>query len=426
MATKNYTTRTASLRATIADVRVLDAKKMNLDGKNILEYIEESVPTITHSQDTRETVYENDLWGQWVETKDDGTIVIHDDYLSNPNGSSPWLSNVTKVEDNKAYNGDTVIANIQTEKIKDGTYIFVGDPITYCPLVSFIGDLSSLVNGSYMFYCSLLESFYGDSSGSPVNLSSLMNGYSMFAGTSLTSFNSDLSSLTNGYNMFYDTPLTSFNSDLSNLTNGSYMFYKTSLTSFNSDLSSLVDGKDMFLNAALTSFSGDLSNLVNGYEMFRDTPLTSFSGDLSNLVDGTKMFYTCKLSPQSVMYIIESIRNIAEEKAKYINGEIPWVTYNAFTKKYSAPFGFMQNEIYVHTYDNSNIIIPSSNVGQLTLGIDVTNDSETIEQQLQTFAEGCLCDSWAELKQEFLDKGWTVTFQYGGTTDEIPDEFPNT
>ena len=28
-------------------------------------------------------------------------------------------------------------------------------------------------------------------------------------------------------------------------------------------------------------------------------------------------------------------------------------------------------------------------------------------------------DSWAELKQEFVDKGWTVTFQYGGTITNI-------
>ena len=141
---KNYNTRTASLKATIADIRKLDAKKIFLDNKNILEYIEESTPTITHSKDTRETVYENDLWGQWVETKDDGTIVVHDDYLSNPNDSSVWLSNVKAVQDNKAYSEittdadgkftgvveDSVLANIQTEMIKDGSKMFSGDIMT--------------------------------------------------------------------------------------------------------------------------------------------------------------------------------------------------------------------------------------------------------------------------------------------------------
>lgn len=116
------------------------------------------------------------------------------------------------------------------------------------------------------------------------------------------------------------------------------------------------------------------------------------------------------------MYIVESIRNIKEEKAKYTSGEIPWVTYDSTTQKYSAPLGFTEDGKYVYTFTNN---IPSSSVGKLTLGIDVTNDSETIEQQLKTFAEGCLCDSWAELKQEFVDKGWTVTFQYGGTNSSI-------
>ena len=430
----------SNLSSVQADVRKLDAKKIFLDNKNILEYIEESTPTITHSKDTRETVYEDDLWGQWVETKDDGTIVVHDDWVTNPNDSngSAWLSNAKAVQDNKAYSEittnssgkftgvveDSVVANIQTERIKNSYHIFGGDTMTQCPLVSFIGDLSSLVDGSYMFNNTLLESFYGDSSGSPVNLSSLTNGFYMFCDcTKLTSFNSDLRSLTNGDTMFKGCEnLTSFNSDLRSLTNGDTMFDSTSLTSFSSDLSNLVNGDGMFISAALTSFNSDLSSLTNGDTMFRGTPLTSFSGDLSSLTDGSSMFYNCKLTPQSVMYIVESIRNITEEKTKYTNGEIPWVTQDIETHKYSELFGFMENGHYVYTYNNPNpytTIIPSTDVGKLTLGIDVTNDSETIEQQLQTFAEGCLCDSWAELKQEFVDKGWTVTFQYGGTNTDI-------
>ena len=219
--------------------------------------------------------------------------------------------------------------------------------------------------------------------------------------TNLTSFSSDLSILNNSHEMFGYTPLTSFSCDLSSLVNGESMFYSTSLTSFDSDLSSLVIGRNMFHDC---------------------TSLTSFSGDLSSLIDGNNMFNNTSLTPQSVMYIVESIRNITEEKAKYTNGEIPWVTYNSETQKYSALFGFMENGKYVVTYNSPNPYtgaIYASDVGKLTLGIDVTNDSETINQQLQTFAEGCLCDSWAELKQEFVDKGWTVTFQYGGTNTDI-------
>ena len=196
---KNYNTRTASLKATIADIRNLDAKQIDaenikLKGKNILEYIDENVPDITYTKDTRTTTYPKDLWGEWVETKDDGTIVIHDDYLSNPNSSSNtnwrWLESVRAVQDNKAYsgidtdedghftgvNGHTVIANIQTNRIKDGTKMFSGAQMLPFTFFSFIGDLSSLTNGTNMFYNSALESFSGD-------LSSLTNGFGMFSAT---------------------------------------------------------------------------------------------------------------------------------------------------------------------------------------------------------------------------------------------------
>ena len=201
MANNLYTTKTAALKATKADINNLNVKKLFLKGENILDIINRATPTIKHSQDTRETITENDLWGQWVETNDDGTIVVHDDYLSNPNSSSnSWLSNVKAVQDNKAYSEittdadgkftgvveDSVIANIQTERIEDGTWMFQNTSLT-----SFNGDLSSLVNGERMFAYSSLASFNGD-------LSNLVNGDTMFNASSLTSFNGDLSSLVNG------------------------------------------------------------------------------------------------------------------------------------------------------------------------------------------------------------------------------------
>lgn len=53
------------------------------------------------------------------------------------------------------------------------------------------------------------------------------------------------------------------------------------------------------------------------------------------------------------------------------------------------------------------------------MGINVTNNSSTIQQQLEDFAKAATFDSWANLKQIFVDKGWKVTFQYGGTTTSI-------
>ena len=430
-----YTTKTATLKAIKADVRNLDAKKINLKGKDILEYINEATPTIKHANDTRETVTENDLWGQYIETKSDGTIIVHDDWVTNPGASnySPWHESITNVEDNKAYTSSGFYANIQTEKIKDGEYMFY-----FCSnLTSFNSDLSSLTNGYSMFYkCSNLTSFSSDSIGSPVKLSSLTNGNSMFSYCSnLTSFTSDLSSMTNGSWMFNScTNLTSFTSDLSSMTNGSSMFNKCSnLTSFSSNLSSLTSCYDMFNSCTnLTSFSSDLSSLTNGERMFYScSNLTSFSSVLSSLTNGSNMFNNCKLDAESVMYVADSIKDITAEKQLYSSGSIPYVTLSDGV--YSAPKGFMSDGKYVYTYNNYDYTInnatpytttiSASNVGKLTIGINVTNNADTIQQQLEDFAKAAIFESWDILKTYFSKKGWTVTFIYGGTTDAIPDTY---
>ena len=501
-----------NLSATYADVRKLNAKKIFLGGENILDIINSSTPTIKHANDTRTTITEDDLWGQWVETTSDGTIIIHDEWVTNPN-SGAWNTSITKVEDNKAYIGDTLFANIQTEKLVNGHNMFY-----YCELLdSFSSDLSSLTNGKSMFSYTSISSFTSDLSsltngedmfschgtgkieyfesnlssltnGNRMftdcsklttfkcgdlssltdgvymfqnctnlttftsNLSSLTNGTYMFYGCSnlttfagdlssltdgtymfrncsnLTTFTSDLSSLTNGANMFnYCSNLTNFTSDLSSLTSGYYMFYHCSnLTNFTSDLSSLTNGLYMFSDCTnLTTFTSDLSSLTNGTNMFADcTSLTTFTSVLSSLTSGYYMFYKTNLSPQSVMFIADSIKDIDAEKKLYQNGTIPYVTLS--NDVYSSTKGFMSDGKYVYTYNNPKpytTTISASIVGSLTIGINVTNKSSTIKQQLQTFAEEATFDSWADLKQFFVDKGWNVTWQYGGTTTTIPNTY---
>lgn len=435
-----------NLSATYADVRRLDAKKINLKGKNILDYIKESTPAVKHSQDTRETVTENDLWGQWVETLEDGTIIVHDDWIVNPNASDEyaWNESITKVEDNKAYIDDSLFANIQTEKIKNGNRMFV-----CCPnLTSFSSDLSSLTDVEYMFCdCLNLASFSsnlssltrGDSMFSGCSnlisffshLSNLTDGKYMFTGCSqLPSFSSDLSSLIDGRHMFkFCSGLTSFSSDLPSLMDAECMFYECpNLTSFSSDLPNLTNGRDMFYECEnLTTFSLDLPSLMNGHSMFRGcTNLTSFSSDLSNLTSGYMMFDGCSLDAESVMCIADIIKDIAAEKQLYSNGTIPYVTRNSSIKGYSAPKGFESNGNYVYSYNNPNLYfttIQAAYVGNLTLGINVSNNADTIQQQLEDFAKAATFDTWSDLKTHFSNKGWTVTFQYGGTTDTIPDTY---
>lgn len=351
---------------------------------------------------------------------EDGTVIIHDDWVTNPNGSSAWNTSITKVEDNKAYVGDTLYGNIQTEKIKNGGNMFYG----CSALTAFSSDLSSLELGYQMFYNSSNFTTFD------TDLSSLTNGRSMFYGCfNLATFTSDLSSLELGYGMFSNcSKLTTFDKDMRNLENGDTMFSACSkLSSFTSDLSNLRTCNNMFWGAKLKSFSIDLKSLVNGGSMFaRNSTLTTFVSDLSSLVCGNSMFYTTKLSSKSVMYIINTIKDLAAEKKLYQDGVIPYVTYENY--KYSAPSGFTEDGKYVYSYKTNNgggnpyittTSLSTSSVGKLTIGIGVTNNSSTIDQQLQDFAEGTLFDSWADLKQAFVDKGWDVTWQYGGSETSI-------
>lgn len=336
------------------------------------------------------------------------------------------------------------------ETLKNGTNLFnnnYGDNI-----ITFTSNLSSLTNGCRMFrYCTNLNTFTSD-------LSSLTYGYEMFSDcNSLLSFTPNLGSLTNGCRMFNNCQnLKPFKSDFDSLIVGEYMFYynKNNLTSFEnnleslsngygmfcfcdnlalfkSNLNSLIVGDYMFYETKLDNFAIDLSSLINGNSMFDGCDsLTNFTSDLKSLINGVNMFNKTKLSPKSVMYIVESIRDITYEKSLLSSDD--YITYDSESQKYSGNEGWMSDESYVYSYmwggDYETILtvpqlftnkISASDVGKLTIGIDVINDSSTIEQQLQTFAKDAYYDSWEDLNKAFTDKGWTVTWQYGGTNTSI-------
>ena len=63
-----YTTKTPSIKATIADIRKLNVKDLTINGEGIIEKINSAKTVVKHASDTRETVTENDLWGQYIET----------------------------------------------------------------------------------------------------------------------------------------------------------------------------------------------------------------------------------------------------------------------------------------------------------------------------------------------------------------------
>ena len=429
---KNYTSKTASFKAVTIDVHKLEANNIKLGGQDILDTInttksdlsnsittiknelldtidttkqdllyaiDNATPTVKISTDTRETITENDLWGTYVETKDNGEIVIHDDFFDNPNleSKTAWNTQITTIENNKAYTSGGLYANIQTDKLVKGDCMFMNcSNFRY-----FNSDLSSLTSAREMFracsvfnfknfisntsslidaYCMLSQNYKLQTFNS--DLSSLVNGECMFgtlsaAPQSLTTFEcNNLNSLQNGKGMFGGCLLlSSFEYDLPSLVDGSCMFLNTPIEKFSSNLSSLVDGSEMFKNSKIVTFTSDLPSLTHGWGMFKKcTSLTTFVSDLSSLTSGydggSEMFYMAKLNPRSVFYIAESLPTHSSESF-------------------------------------------------IDIGIDVTNDSSTIQQQLQDFAQQASYDSWNDLKQAFINKNWSVTFQYGGTNSNI-------
>lgn len=347
MSEKYYTTKTAALKAT-----VIDARTINLKDKNILDYINENVPTVLDGRGENDKDY--DLWGSTVKTED-GVITVSHKFVENPNApkkakgditipeptkaAEAWNSNITKVVDNKAYTGDSedsFYANIQTDMIQNGNSMFC-----YSNLTSFDGNLDNLTEAWNMFRnCKDLTSFN-------VKLPNLTNGWAMFCDSAVAEsfpgsgiFSLEMPSLKWGLSMFFGcTGITTFTSDLSNLISAQRMFQGCTnlakvdtnldsllfsyyafanceaLTSFDIPLPKIVAATSMFSGCTnLTSFSSDLSALKVGNNMFSGcSSLTSFSGDLSSLVSANNMFNGCKLDIESIICISDSIRDLAAE-----------------------------------------------------------------------------------------------------------------
>lgn len=66
-----------NLSATYADIRKLDVKKINLKGKNILEYIDESKTIILDERGTNAND-ELDIWMSNISTDEDGNVIVRE------------------------------------------------------------------------------------------------------------------------------------------------------------------------------------------------------------------------------------------------------------------------------------------------------------------------------------------------------------
>ena len=281
-----YTTKTAALKATKADVSKLNVKNIKVNGKDV-------ATSVKHPNDTREVITENDLWGSWAEIKD-GEIIFHDDEITYEGFDMETYMNIVKIENNKAYNANgDLLFNIQTKNIRNyPEYVFNFD--SCINLQTFESDLSSLVDGNMFFVrCENLYKFKGD-------LSSLEDGNEMFSMTNITSFDSKLPKLKIGSSMFSRALQmeNEFECDFPSLTQAHYMFEHCNISSFKGDLSSLINGRYMFASCKnLSSFTSDLSSLTNGCYMFAGT-------------NGHQEEERCKLDMDSLLHIAETSKHI--------------------------------------------------------------------------------------------------------------------
>ena len=137
----------------------------------------------------------------------------------------------------------------------------------------------------------------------------------------------------------------------------------------------------MFQQCAFKTFITDLPSLTNGDAMFINCrSLQEFRGCLPSLRNAYNMFHSCKLSPLSVMHIIEGIKDVRPETLAE-NGETAL----------------------------------SSTEGIITVGINVTlteGDDEGNKTILDTFAQEAGYEDFNTMNDRFtVDKGWTVTWQ---------------
>jgi len=129
MATNNYTTKTAALKATKADINKLDAKKMLLNGKNILDYISDSE---FDSYDTRDHQLKNDeldIWNTEISLSDNGHIEVkpfEHSYVTISSTQNTTLKSAVKVIDNEVLGANNEhIMYWQTDGLTDGNRMFM-------------------------------------------------------------------------------------------------------------------------------------------------------------------------------------------------------------------------------------------------------------------------------------------------------------
>ena len=335
---EKFTTQTASLKATTADVRIInaktiDAKNIKLNGTNIEDLLSSAGSNII-IEDGREVKTKYDIWEHAAVENEDGSITVKNLYIPDASrwnadfGEELKINGPLFVDNKDDFHGVSraIIKNklyINDETVPGGSGWIDMTSITYAdidpenpgePIASF--DTNKIVDGS-----SLFEICVGYSVGEnntfahcyiESNFDNLKNGELMFGNYGgvpqhKLDFISNLPNLVNGSKMFFAMEVKTFSSDkngskvnLDNLEIGDDMFDATYNGQYIHDqieaLPKLKSSDFMFGFASSPSkWTLSLPSLENGRYMFgTENNVKEFYSDLPKLKNGYDMLYKCE------------------------------------------------------------------------------------------------------------------------------------
>lgn len=368
---KSYTQRTAALKAVILDANTIDAKKLLIypgkgdknDRINIIELISQSIADATEEyfDERGENKTEYDIWGHYVESKD-GKTTIHHEWLTG-SFTDELKKNIVKVSNNKITdrNGN-LVANIEIDRLKDGTGLFYSTPLEI-----FIGDLSNLEIGGYMF-----------------------------SNTDFTSIDSSFKSLVNAVDMFRESKIVYFSNDLNEVLQADGMFKSTTkLKTFDSNMNKLLSAKEMFNNSTIETFNASIPYLYNGRAMFSGSNIQNINASFSNLLDGFEMFRDTNLSLDSLRVIAETLPAINAFNYKE-GGSKEYVWANGIKINYQSK---MWDWTLKDTRNTTGVLsISPKTIGEITI---TWKDTSTLTKEEKAIAV-------REYFKLMNLKGWTV------------------
>lgn len=390
---KHYTQSTASIKSVTIDTAILDAKKImvypgkgsSTDRTNILNLISENTKEINYLKntdylDTREEVFEDDIWSSTISVLDDenGKRIIKHHNNEIVLTEETRLNDASIIHNNKAYFGDLDenyksenYINVETDKIVAATNA------KWLPVACIVNEASF---NNLKYYEGIDTEFLSNTDFLCVDFPNLKTNILGFSG------------LKNDINkILIEARLPKLYFDAGG-------FGNSDISHFSGDMHSLAFSLRTFAGCnSLIVFEGDLSSLFVGEGTFMSAEILSdFRGNLSNLMIGDNMFSSTSLCPESVRFIANSLQKIDKTIDK--NFEIEVYTLN----------GPVKQQVSI---SNGEMVLNGENLG--TIG-NITISWMDIESLSEEEKAIILYDIFPII----TSKGWTIDTNLVSVTNE--------